>query len=302
MKKTIAIATLFAASLAGAAETVVVTPSATKEALINPGMGFMFYRNAGRLWAYGSRTPAGDTLDWFPGCSTMYFRLLWSELEPTEGQYRWDLIDSFARNWITVGKQICIRVICCNQTANATPDWVCDAGAKGDNRTDSIPAFDAAIAAAVKLAGKPCVIEIPEGDFRFSPTNRRTHLNLAGVTNCVLRGVSPEKTRLWFDDMDTCGTMISDAVNATIENVDLASTRTPFFQGVVREFNKSEGWAIVEQEPGTMRPDDEIFLKGAKMQYSVTPSVTYEGQYTAFTGSITFVDDPQVYLRVGVKW
>ena len=44
------------------------------------------------------------------------------------------------------------------------------------------------------------------------------------------------------------------------------------------------------------------FLKGAKMQYSVTPSVTYEGQYTAFTGSITFVDDPQVYLRVGFKW
>ncbi|MCQ2096640.1 MAG: hypothetical protein MJY87_01690 [Fibrobacter sp.] len=44
------------------------------------------------------------------------------------------------------------------------------------------------------------------------------------------------------------------------------------------------------------------FLKGAKMQYSITPSVTYEGQYTAFTGSITFVDDPQVYLRVGFKW
>ena len=131
MKTTIAFATLFAASLAGAADTVVVTPTATKEALVNPGMGFMFYRNAGRLWAYGSRTPAGDTLDWFPGCSTMYFRLLWSELEPAEGQYRWDLIDSFARNWIAAGKQICIRVICCNQTANATPDWVREAGAKG---------------------------------------------------------------------------------------------------------------------------------------------------------------------------
>lgn len=144
---------------------------------------------------------------------------------------------------------------------------VADFGAKGDSRTDNIPAFDAAIAAAVKLAGRPSVIEIPAGDFRFSPTNRRTHLKLAGVTNCVLRGVSPEKTRLWFDDMDTCGTMITDAVNTTIENVDLASSRTPFFQGVVREFNKAEGWAVVEQEPGTMRPDDEIFVKGAKMGF-----------------------------------
>ena len=52
MKQTIAFATLFAAALAGAADTVVVTPTATKEALVNPGMGFMFYRNAGRLWAY----------------------------------------------------------------------------------------------------------------------------------------------------------------------------------------------------------------------------------------------------------
>ena len=98
---------------------------------MNPGMGFTFYRNAGRLWAYGSRTPAGDTLEWFPGVSTMYFRLLWSELEPEEGRYRWDIMDSFARNWIAKGKQICIRVICCNQTANATPDWVREAGAKG---------------------------------------------------------------------------------------------------------------------------------------------------------------------------
>lgn len=106
-------------------------PKATNDALINPGMGFMFYRNAGRLWAYGCKTPAEDTLDWFPGVSTEYFRLLWSELEPEEGVYRWDILDSFARNWIAKGRKIAIRVICCNQTANATPDWVREAGAKG---------------------------------------------------------------------------------------------------------------------------------------------------------------------------
>ena len=120
------------ATLPQLAGAVVVTPANTREALVNPGMGFVFYRNAGRLWAYGCRVPAGDTLDWFPGASTVYFRLLWSELEPEEGVFRWDLIDSFARSWIAAGKQIGIRVICCNQTANATPDFVRAAGAKGN--------------------------------------------------------------------------------------------------------------------------------------------------------------------------
>lgn len=110
---------------------IVVTPVNTDAPLINPGMGFMFYQHAGRLWAYGSKTPAGDTLDWFPGASTIYFRLLWSELEPVEGQYRWDILDSFAQSWVAKGKKLAFRVICCNPTANATPDWVRDAGAKG---------------------------------------------------------------------------------------------------------------------------------------------------------------------------
>ena len=129
MQKTAILAAGLVAALS--ATSAVVTPENPGDALVNPGMGFTFYRNAGRLWAYGCKTPAGDTLEWFPGCSTVYFRLLWSELEPREGEFRWDIIDSFARNWVAKGKQICIRVICCNQTANATPDWVREAGAKG---------------------------------------------------------------------------------------------------------------------------------------------------------------------------
>jgi hypothetical protein len=125
------VVTTLLASVAGSLSAATITPENTDEALINPGMGFVFYHNAGRLWAYGAKTPAGDTLDWFPGVSTIYFRLLWSELEPEEGVYRWDILDSFAQSWIAKGKKIAIRVICCNQTANATPDWVRNAGAKG---------------------------------------------------------------------------------------------------------------------------------------------------------------------------
>lgn len=114
-----------------AAEMATVQPKSTDETLINPDMGFVYYHYSNRLWAYGMNTENGDTLDWFPGCSTIYYRLLWNDLEPEEGEFRWDLIESTAQNWIAKGKKIAIRVICCNQTETATPQFVRDAGAKG---------------------------------------------------------------------------------------------------------------------------------------------------------------------------
>lgn len=44
------------------------------------------------------------------------------------------------------------------------------------------------------------------------------------------------------------------------------------------------------------------FLDGAKMQYSLTPSLSYEGQFVSFMGEVTFFDDKKVYLRAGFKW
>jgi len=44
------------------------------------------------------------------------------------------------------------------------------------------------------------------------------------------------------------------------------------------------------------------FLKGAKMQYTLTPSISYEGQFVSYLGEISFFDDKKVYLRAGFKW
>ena len=44
------------------------------------------------------------------------------------------------------------------------------------------------------------------------------------------------------------------------------------------------------------------FLDGAKMQYSLTPAISYEGQYVSFMGEITFIDDRKAYIRAGFKW
>ncbi|MDO5580795.1 MAG: hypothetical protein Q4G69_06640, partial [Planctomycetia bacterium] len=87
------------AAFARSEETQTVCPKITEEALINPGMGWVCFHFSNRLWAYGTLQEPGDTLDWFPGCSTVYFRVPWAVLEPQEGKFRWDLIDSIAQSW-----------------------------------------------------------------------------------------------------------------------------------------------------------------------------------------------------------
>lgn len=44
------------------------------------------------------------------------------------------------------------------------------------------------------------------------------------------------------------------------------------------------------------------FLDGAEMEYSITPSLSYEGRYISFLGELTLIDDKKVYLRAGFKW
>ena len=112
------------------AKMVTVTPQDTGDVLINPGMGLVHYHYSNRLWAYGINSKPGD-VDPLPGTSVVYLRVLWSDIEPMEGEFRWDVFDSVAQNWIRAGKQIAVRIICCNQTVNATPDWVREAGCKG---------------------------------------------------------------------------------------------------------------------------------------------------------------------------
>ncbi len=44
------------------------------------------------------------------------------------------------------------------------------------------------------------------------------------------------------------------------------------------------------------------FLKGAKMEYSLTPALSYEGCFVSFMGEITLFDDKKIYLRTGFKF
>lgn len=117
---------------AAAPERVVVRPPDTGEALANPGMGWTLHFYSNLIENYGSKLEPSDTLDDWPGLSVVYLRVPWSFLEPKEGEFNWSLFDTPAQRWIAKGKQIAMRVSCCESwLRDATPKWVQEAGAKG---------------------------------------------------------------------------------------------------------------------------------------------------------------------------
>ena len=113
------------------AERVVVHPKDTGRALVNPGMGWQFHHYDNNIRNYGVNLDPSDTVDEFPGLSSIYLRLAWSYIEPEEGKFNWSIVDTPAARWIAKGKQVAFRFTCSEGSAYATPEWVRKAGAKG---------------------------------------------------------------------------------------------------------------------------------------------------------------------------
>ena len=120
------------AALLSAAQGATVRPVDTGGALVNPGMGWTMHFYSNIPTNYGSKLAPSDTLDDFPGLSTVYLRVPWAFLEPEEGKYNWALLDTPAQRWISKGKRIALRITTSeNWMSFPTPEWVKDAGAKG---------------------------------------------------------------------------------------------------------------------------------------------------------------------------
>ena len=83
-----------------------VRPEDSGAALVNPMMGWKlnFYSNI--LQNYGSSLAPSDTLDDFPGLSTIYLRLPWAYVEPEEGVFDWSVVDAPAQRWLDKGLKV----------------------------------------------------------------------------------------------------------------------------------------------------------------------------------------------------
>lgn len=104
--------------------------------LENPHKGWYHHYLDNGLRKYLAENDA--ELENFPGMDHLYLRLAWSYLEPEEGVFQWNVIDSLIEKWTAKGKKISFR-ISCRETGTspieqqfATPKWVIEAGAKGD--------------------------------------------------------------------------------------------------------------------------------------------------------------------------
>ena len=117
-----------------AAPRATVHPKDTGVALANHGMGWVLHYYDNLPSVYGSRLAPSDTLDDWPGLTTIYLRIPWSYIEPQEGTFNWAVLDTPAQRWVAKGKRIALRITCSESWMRyATPEWVHKAGAKGHN-------------------------------------------------------------------------------------------------------------------------------------------------------------------------
>ncbi len=100
-----------------------VKPESAREVVINPGKGWVLY---------GQATGHSDSL--LAVSNLGYRRFEWADLEPEEGRFQWEPIESFLAGWDRLGKQAAFGVMCLNSHTSkpdgySTPKWVFDAGA-----------------------------------------------------------------------------------------------------------------------------------------------------------------------------
>jgi hypothetical protein len=99
----------------------------------NPHKGWCIHYYDNSISNYGNRLRSDDSLMDFPVLNDIYLRLAWSYLEPKEGIYNWELIDSVINRWVKWGHTISFRITCKEtEIVFATPEWVKNAGARGE--------------------------------------------------------------------------------------------------------------------------------------------------------------------------
>jgi hypothetical protein len=117
-------------------EVRTVRPQEINDVLVNPGIGFMtFQRFNGDALNEGTRWTEGYPIVYqefkgslenknHPMTSMAYFRVYWKFIEPEQGKYRWDLLDSALKTARSRGQTLLIRIAPYGtEASNDVPDW-----------------------------------------------------------------------------------------------------------------------------------------------------------------------------------
>ncbi|MFB3905432.1 MAG: DUF4832 domain-containing protein [Acidobacteriota bacterium] len=126
-----------------AQNTTIVRPREINDVLVNPGMGITTFQRFNGQEIYpdlrwsevgpeGAVADSSSPVD-FPDTSVAYLRWFWYQLEPEQGHYKWEIIDSALAEARRHRQQLQLRVMPYDQKS-PMPEWYRKSGARRANR------------------------------------------------------------------------------------------------------------------------------------------------------------------------
>jgi hypothetical protein len=126
------------------AEPLIFRPKPIDEVLYNPHMGFQTFQHFNgddlfkdKRWTeigpeeFEAQSESLENKD-HPYTTVAYLRWYWDQMEPRDGEYRWDIIDGAMKTARERGQTLAIRVMCHDHAGeHDVPEWFKRTGARG---------------------------------------------------------------------------------------------------------------------------------------------------------------------------